>query len=66
MSAKKIVKFSEVITAPEVGRSCSLGGVQNHYRLGDCDGVNTSYVVEVRDGGKIIETKNTIYQMVED
>ena len=66
MSAKKIVKFSEVITAPEVGRRCSLGGVQNHYRLGDCGAVETSYVVEVRDGGKTIETKNTIYQMIED
>ena len=66
MSAKKIVKFSHTITVPEVGRSCSLGGVENHYRLGDCAWVNTSYVVEVRDGGKTIETKNTIYQMVED
>ena len=66
MAAKKIVKFSHTITTPEVGRRCSLGGVENHYRLGDCDWVNTSYVVEVRDGGKTIETKNTIYQMVED
>ena len=66
MSAKKIVKFAETITVPEVGRRCSLGGVQDHYRLGNCDWVNTSYVVDIRDDGKTIETKNTIYQMVED
>ena len=66
MSAKNIVKFIGAITVPEVGRRCNLYGVQDHYRLGDCDWVTTSYVVEVRDGGKTIETMNTIYQKIED
>ena len=28
--------------------------------------VTTSYVVDIRNEGKTIETKNTIYQMAED
>lgn len=64
MADKKTVMFEECLTAPRVGARCALGGVKGHYRLGDCDWVDTSFVVEVRDAGRTIETKNTIYKQV--
>ena len=66
MSAKKIVKFAAPLGNPVVGHPCILLGVEGHYRLGTEPVVTTSYVVDIRDEGKTIETKNTIYQMVED
>ena len=66
MAAKKIVKFAAAWTKPVVGHSCILLGVEGHYRLGNEPVVTTSYVVDIRDEGKTIETKNTVYQMIED
>ena len=64
MADKKVVMFERCISAPRVGARCALGGVKGHYRLGDCDWVDTSFVVEVRDAGRTIETKNTIYKQI--
>jgi len=36
-------------------------GVRNHPALGDVGWVCTSKVVDVREGGRVIETLNTIY-----
>ena len=60
MNAKPEVKFAssgDVV----VGRSCDLYGVKGHYRLGNERWVITSPVIAVRDGGRTIETMNTIY-----
>jgi hypothetical protein len=62
MSAKKEVHFREVLATPEVGRSAYLLGVTDHYRLGNQLTVYTSYVIDIRDDGNTIETKNTIYK----
>lgn len=64
MSAKKEVQFSEVLATPEVGKTAYLLGVRGHYRLGDQMTVFTSYVIDIRDDGNTIETKNTIYKKV--
>lgn len=64
MSAKKEAQFSEVLRTPEVGRTAYLLGVKGHYRLGDQLTVFTSYVIDIRDDGNTIETKNTIYKKV--
>lgn len=66
MAAKKIVKFAAPLGNPVVGHSCILLGVEGHYRLGTEPVVTTSYVIDIRDEGNTIETKNTIYQMIED
>lgn len=66
MAAKKEVMFREVAWAPVVGDSVTLLGVRGHYRLGDEPVVHTSYVVDVRDNGDTIETKNTIYKRTKD
>lgn len=62
MSEKKVVEFSNVYSEPSIGRIALLYGVKGHYRLGDADFVYTSKVVDVRDDGNTIETKNTIYK----
>ncbi|UFK09554.1 hypothetical protein [Xanthomonas phage DES1] len=64
MTAKKQVKFKEALFT-EVGYGARLFGVKNHYRLGSADYVQTSPVLEIRDDGRTIETKNTIYVMEE-
>lgn len=63
MSAKKVVKFASYATTPEVGRPAFLNGVKGHYRLGNEETVQTSFVVDIGDEGRLIETKNTIYVM---
>ena len=61
MNEKPEVKFAssgDVV----VGRSCDLYGVKDHPRMGyQRWGVITSPVIAVRDGGRTIETMNTIY-----
>ena len=60
MNAKPEVKF---ISASNVaaGSRCDLYGVKDHPRLGYERWVITSPVIAVRDGGRTIETMNTIY-----
>ena len=60
-SGKPVVLFTEVLAPPVIGRRAALGGIENHPRLGNLDWVNTSGVLEVRDDGRTIETRNTIY-----
>ena len=65
MAPKKIVFFKEAIFPPEIGKRASLLGVKGHYALGDVPDdnfVNTSFVVDIRNDGNTIETKNTIYK----
>ena len=60
MNAKPEVKFIGASNV-EVGSSCHLYGVKGHPRLGYERWVITSPVIAVRDGGRTIETMNTIY-----
>lgn len=65
MPKKKVVEFHGFLFEPAVGRSASLTDVKDHPKLGDCEWVRTSRVVEIRDNGKTIETRNTIYKQVD-
>lgn len=60
-SGKPVVLFTEVLAPLVIGRRATLGGIENHPRLGNPDWVSTSGVLEVRDDGNTIETRNTIY-----
>lgn len=63
-SPKPIVFFTES-TSAAVGGSATLWGVTGHPRLGDLASVWTSTVVDIRDDGNTIETRNTIYKKME-
>ncbi len=65
MGDKQVVMFTRADYAPQLNRRALLTGVKGHYRLGDADEVYTSYVVDIRDGGNTIETKNTIYKKLD-
>ncbi len=58
---KPIVFFTEERFPVELGQRADLMGVRNHPALGDVGWVCTSKVVDVREGGRVIETLNTIY-----
>ena len=60
MNAKPEVKFISASNVA-VGSRCDLYGVKGHPRLGYERWVITSPVIAVRDGGRTIETMNTIY-----
>lgn len=60
MNAKPEVKFISA-SFVAVGWSCHMYGVKDHPRLGYQHWVITSPVIAVRDGGRTIETMNTIY-----
>ena len=60
MNAKPEVKFISASNVA-VGSSCDLYGVKDHPRLRYQSWVITSPVIAVRDGGRTIETMNTIY-----
>ena len=60
MNAKPEVKFISASNVA-VGSSCDLYGVKDHHCLGYQRWVITSPVIAVRDGGRTIETMNTIY-----
>ena len=62
MNAKPEVKFTSAEDPVAVGQRVYLYGVKDHPRLGyQRWGVITSPVIAVRDGGRTIETMNTIY-----
>ena len=61
MNAKPEVKFTSAREPVAVGLSADLYGVKGHPRLGYERWVITSPVIAVRDGGRTIETMNTIY-----
>ena len=62
MNAKPEVKFTSAEDPAVVGQQVYLYGVKDHPRLGyQRWGVITSPVIAVRDGGRTIETMNTIY-----
>ena len=63
-SPKPIVFFTES-TRAAVGARATLWGITGHPRLGDQDSVRTSTVVDIRDDGNTIETRNTIYKKME-
>lgn len=58
---KPIVFFTEARFPVELGQRADLMGVRNHPVLGDLGWVSTSKVLDVREGGRVIETLNTIY-----
>ena len=60
MNAKPEVKFISASNVA-VGSSCDLYGVKDHPSLEFVGWVITSPVIAVRDGGRTIETMNTIY-----
>ena len=62
MNAKPEVKFTSAGDPVVVGQKVYLYGVKDHPRLGyQRWGAITSPVIAVRDGGRTIETMNTIY-----
>lgn len=61
MNAKPEVKFDSARDPVVVGQRADLYGVKDHPLLGYERWVITSPVVAVRDGGRVIETMNTIY-----
>ena len=61
MNAKPEVKFASAREPVVLGRQADLYGVKDHPRLGYQRWVITSPVIAVRDGGRTIETMNTIY-----
>lgn len=76
MSDKKVVNFTEFhgwIDHASGAVLASLGGIENHYRLGDADWVRTSAVLRIeyadpKDGERepvLIETLNTVYKKKE-
>ena len=64
-SPKPIVFFTES-TSAAVGGSATLWGITGHPRLGDLASVWTSTVLDIRDEGNTVETRNTIYKKMED
>ena len=60
-TGKPVVLFTEVLAPLVIGRRAELGGIENHPILGNQDWVRTSGVLEVRNDGNTIETRNTIY-----
>lgn len=61
MKDKPVVKFTSAREPVALGLSADLYGVKDHPRLGYERWVITSTVIAVRDGGRTIETMNTIY-----
>ena len=61
MNAKPEVKFTSAEDPAVVGQQVYLYGVKDHPRLGYQRWVITSPVIAVSDGGRTIETLNTIY-----
>ena len=61
MNAKPEVKFTRAGDPAAVGQQEHLYGVEDHPRLGYPLWAITSPVIAVRDGGRTIETMNTIY-----
>lgn len=70
-TAKPVVFFRQAADLgpyknPVVGYSAELLWITGHPRLGNPPRVYTSTVLEVRDDGKTIETRNTIYKKLEE
>lgn len=63
--AKPIVFYQDGGRSAVVGQRADLYGIMGHPRLGDERWVVTSTVVDIRDDGKTIETRNTIYKLLE-